>query len=88
MSLFAWLMLGLVIGYLGSLIMRSEPDRGALWSTGAGILGALLAGWLLAPLLSGSPVRGFFSATAVAISLLGAVVLVGLVNLLRLGRLR
>ena len=88
MSFFAWLMLGLVIGYLGSLIMRSDPDRGAPLSIGAGILGALLAGWLLAPILGASPERGFFSSTAVAISLLGAVIVVGLVNLLRLGRIR
>jgi uncharacterized membrane protein YeaQ/YmgE (transglycosylase-associated protein family) len=77
-----------VIGYLGSLIMRSEPDRGALLSTGAGIAGALLSAWLLSPLLGQSPDRGFFSATAVAIALLGAVLLVGLVNFLRHGRIR
>jgi uncharacterized membrane protein YeaQ/YmgE (transglycosylase-associated protein family) len=88
MSLLVWLILGVVIGYLGSLIMRSEPDRGAVLSTAAGILGALLAGWLLGPLLGGSPDRDFFSTTAVAISLLGAVLLVGLVNFLRLGRFR
>jgi uncharacterized membrane protein YeaQ/YmgE (transglycosylase-associated protein family) len=27
MSFFVWLILGVVIGYLGSLIMRSDPDR-------------------------------------------------------------
>jgi uncharacterized membrane protein YeaQ/YmgE (transglycosylase-associated protein family) len=88
MNFFVWLTLGVVIGYLGSLIMRSEPDRGAIVSTGAGILGALLSAWLLSPILGQSPERGFFSATAVAIALLGAVVLVGLVNLLRSGRIR
>lgn len=88
MNLFVWLTLGVVIGYLGSLIMRSEPDRGAVLTIAAGIAGALLAGWLLAPLLGGSPDRGFFTATAVAIALLGAVVVVGLVNFLRHGRIR
>lgn len=88
MSFFVWLILGVVIGYLGSLIMRSEPDQGAISTTAAGILGALLAGWLLGPLVGGSPERGFFSASAVAVSLLGAVVLVGLVNLLRYRRIR
>jgi len=86
MSFFVWLILGIVIGYLASLIMRCEGHRGTGVSTGAGILGALLAGWLLAPLLDGSPGHGLFSATAVAVSLLGAVVLIGLVNLLRDGR--
>lgn len=88
MNLVVWLLLGVVIGYLGSLIMRSEADRGAVLSTLAGILGALVAGRLLAPLVGGAPGRGFFSLSAVLVSLLGAVVLVGLVNLLRRGRIR
>lgn len=88
MSFLVWLLLGVVIGYLGSLIMRSEADRGAALGIAAGIGGALLAGRLLAPFLGAAPARGFFSLSAVFASLLGAVVLVGLVNLLRRGRLR
>mgnify|MGYP001550054496 CR=1 FL=1 len=88
MSLIVWLILGVVIGYLGSLIMRSDADRGAVLTTAAGILGALLAGRLLAPFLGGAPAKGYFSLSAVLVSLLGAVVLVGLVNLFRRGRIR
>jgi len=88
MSFFVWLIVGVVMGYLGSLIMRSQADRGIVLNTGAGIVGALLAGWLLGPLVGGSPGRAFFSTSAVAISLLGAVILVGLVNVLRYGRIR
>jgi uncharacterized membrane protein YeaQ/YmgE (transglycosylase-associated protein family) len=88
MSFYVWLTLGVVTGYLGSLMMQFEPKRDAVVTTGAGILGALLSGWLLSPLLSQSPDRGFFSATAVAIALLGAVVLVALVNFLRYRRIR
>jgi uncharacterized membrane protein YeaQ/YmgE (transglycosylase-associated protein family) len=88
MSFLVWLILGVMIGYLGSLIMRSEADRGALVSIGAGVLGALLAGRLLAPWVGGPPDRGFFSLSALLVSLLGAIALVGLVNLLRRGRLR
>jgi uncharacterized membrane protein YeaQ/YmgE (transglycosylase-associated protein family) len=88
MSFFVWLLLAVVIGYLASLIMRSDADRGAISSTAAGIIGALLAGRLLAPIVGGVPGRGFFSASAVTVSLLGALILVGLVNLLRRGQLR
>lgn len=88
MSLVVWLTLGVVIGYLGSLIMRSDADRGMLLSTAAGILGALLAGRLLGPVLGAAPGQEFFSTSAVIVSLLGAVILVGLVNLLRRGRIR
>lgn len=88
MSFFVWLIVGVVIGSLGSLIMRSDPDRGAVPSTLAGILGALLAGWLLAPILGEPSGRGFFTLSAVLVSLLGAVILVGLMNYLRCGRIR
>lgn len=88
MSFLVWLLLGVVIGYFGSLTMRSDADRGAIPSTVAGIIGALLAGRLLAPFLGGAPGQGFFSLSAVLVSLLGAVVLVGVVNLLRGGRIR
>jgi uncharacterized membrane protein YeaQ/YmgE (transglycosylase-associated protein family) len=87
MSIFIWLMVGVVIGSLGSLIMRCAADRGVVMRTLAGILGALLAGPLLAPLLGGTSSEGLLNLNALLVSLLGAVVLVGLVNLLRLGRI-
>jgi uncharacterized membrane protein YeaQ/YmgE (transglycosylase-associated protein family) len=86
MSIFVWLIVAIVIGWLGSLIMRCNADRSAILSTLAGILGALLAGPLLAPLLGGTSSEGLLNLNALLVSLLGAVVLVGLVNLLRLGR--
>ncbi|HEX5459398.1 MAG TPA: GlsB/YeaQ/YmgE family stress response membrane protein [Steroidobacteraceae bacterium] len=88
MSFLVWLILGMVIGYLGSLIMRSDPDRGTVASVAAGILGALLASRVLAPLVGSPPSQGFFSLGGLLVSLLGAVVLVGLVNLWRRGRIR
>ncbi len=88
MSFLLWLLLGVVIGCLGSFIMRPKADGGALLSATAGIAGALLAGRLLAPLVAAAPGQGFFSLSAVLVSLLGAIVLVGLVNLLRRGRIR
>ncbi len=86
MSIFVWLIVGIVIGSLGSLIMRCDADRSIVLSTLAGILGALLAGPLLAPLLGGTSSEGLLNLNALLVSLLGAVVLVGVVNLLRLGR--
>jgi uncharacterized membrane protein YeaQ/YmgE (transglycosylase-associated protein family) len=86
MSIFVWLIVGVVIGCLGSLIMRCDADPSAVLSTLAGIFGALLAG-ALAPLLGGASSEGLFDLNALLVSLLGAVVLVGLVNLLRLGRI-
>jgi uncharacterized membrane protein YeaQ/YmgE (transglycosylase-associated protein family) len=87
MSIFVWLMVAIVIGWLGSLIMRCNTDRCVGLSTLTGVLGALLAGPLLAPLLGGTSSEGLLNLNALPVALLGAVVLVGLVNLLRLGRI-
>ncbi len=86
MSFLVWLLLGVVIGYLGSLIMRSDADRGAILSTVAGILGALLAGRLLAPFVGGARARASSASAPCWSPFLGAVVLVGVVNVLRRGR--
>lgn len=88
MSFFVWVIVGVVVGSLGSLIMRCDADRGALPSTLAGILGALLAGWLVGPFLGDPAGRGFLTVSAVLVSLLGALVLVSLTNFLRCGRIR
>ena len=87
MSIIVWLVVGIVIGSLGGLIMRCGADCGVVLRTLAGILGALLAGPLLAPILGGTSNEGLLNINALVVSLLGAVVLVGLVNLWRLGRI-
>lgn len=68
--------------------MRSDADRETVVSIAAGVLGALLAGRLLAPLLGGGPDRGFLSATPLLASVFGAIAPAGLVNGLKGGRLR
>jgi uncharacterized membrane protein YeaQ/YmgE (transglycosylase-associated protein family) len=89
MSFLVWVIVGIVVGSLGSQVMRCDADRGTLLpGTLAGILGALLAGWLVGPFLDGSSGRGFLTLSAVLVSLLGALVLVGLTNFLRCGRIR
>jgi uncharacterized membrane protein YeaQ/YmgE (transglycosylase-associated protein family) len=88
MILSGWPLLGVVIGYPPALIMRSDADRGAALSTAAGILAALVAARLLVPVPRRRGWPGLFQPESDARSLLGAVVLVALVNLLRRGRIR
>jgi uncharacterized membrane protein YeaQ/YmgE (transglycosylase-associated protein family) len=54
-----------------------------------GIVGALLGGWLISPLLGvGTINQNSFSIGALAVSLVGAVMLLAIVNLLRRGSVR
>ena len=83
------IIIGGIIGWLASLIMRTDAQQGILLNIVVGIVGALLGGFLLAPLLGGGSITsGNFSIPNLLISLLGAVILLAIVNLVRRGSVR
>mgnify|MGYP003583970553 CR=1 FL=1 len=89
MELIVLLIVGGVIGWLASLIMRTDAQQGILLNIVVGIVGSVLAGLLLSPLLGAAPITsGVISLTSIIISLLGAVALLAVVNLLRRGSVR
>ncbi len=89
MNLIIWLIVGGIIGWIASMIMRTDGQQGIILNVVVGIIGALLAGWLLTPLLgSGTINQNDFSLSGLLVSLLGAVVLLGIVNLVRRGSVR
>jgi uncharacterized membrane protein YeaQ/YmgE (transglycosylase-associated protein family) len=89
MNFILWLIVGGIIGWIASMVMRTDAQQGILLNIVVGIIGALLAGWLITPLVGGSTInQGNFSLSGLLISLLGAIVLLALVNLFRRGRVR
>lgn len=85
----AWLIVGGIIGWLASTIMRTDAEQGTLLNIIVGIVGAILAGLVLTPLLGiGTVNESSFSLPALVVSLLGAVVLLAVVNLFRQGTVR
>lgn len=79
-----WLILGGVIGWVASLIMATDAQQGMFLNVVVGIVGALLGGWLIAPLVgSGTINQSDFSLLGVGVSLLGAVALLAIVRMLR-----
>ncbi len=84
-----WIVLGGIIGWLASKVMRTDAQQGVILNVVVGIVGALLGGWLLSPLFGmGSLSQGNFSLPALFIAFLGAVILLGIVNLIRRGSVR
>jgi uncharacterized membrane protein YeaQ/YmgE (transglycosylase-associated protein family) len=84
-----WLILGAFVGWLASRIMGTDAQQGAVLNIVVGVVGAFLAGYLLTPLFGvGTINSGNFSLPALLISLLGAIVLLGVVNLFRRGTVR
>ena len=88
-NLIVWLVVGGLIGWVASLMMRTDAQQGVFLNVIVGIIGAALAGFIISPLL-GIPTinQNTFSVGALLVSLLGAVVLLAVVNLFRRGRVR
>ena len=86
MNFIIWLIVGAVIGYIASRIMGTNSQQGLLLDIVVGVVGALLAGWFLSPLLGvGTINQNDFSLPALLVSLVGAVVLLAIVRLFRRG---
>ncbi|MFN3333806.1 MAG: GlsB/YeaQ/YmgE family stress response membrane protein [Caldilinea sp.] len=88
-NFFVWIILGGIIGWVASMIMRTNAQQGILMNVVVGIVGAFLAGWFLTPFLGiGTINQTDFSIPALLVSLGGAIILLGIVNLFRRGRVR
>jgi uncharacterized membrane protein YeaQ/YmgE (transglycosylase-associated protein family) len=84
MGFILWLIVGGIVGWLASIIMKTNAQQGILLNIVVGIVGAALGGLLL----GGSINTGIVSLRSLAVSLLGAVVLLALINLVRRGQVR
>jgi uncharacterized membrane protein YeaQ/YmgE (transglycosylase-associated protein family) len=89
MNLIIWLVLGGVVGWLASLIMRTDGQQGIVLNVVVGVVGAFLAGWFISPLVGlGTINQNNFSLASVLVSLIGAVILLAVVNQFRRGSVR
>jgi uncharacterized membrane protein YeaQ/YmgE (transglycosylase-associated protein family) len=89
MNFIIWLVVGGLIGWVASMLMRTDGQQGIILNIVVGIVGAFLGGWLLAPMLGvGTINQSDFSVGSLAVSLVGAVILLAIVNLVRRGRVR
>ena len=84
MTFILWIVIGGVLGWLASIVMKTNAEQGMLLNIIVGIVGAFLGGLLLAPLFgTGTINQGDFSIASMLVSLVGAVVLLAIVNFFR-----
>jgi uncharacterized membrane protein YeaQ/YmgE (transglycosylase-associated protein family) len=88
MGILVWLIVGGVVGWLASIIMRTDAQQGILLNVIVGIVGALLAGFVVSPMLGVGTINEGISLATFLVSLVGAVILLAIVNLFRRGRVR
>ena len=84
-----WIIVGGVLGWVASMMMRTDAQQGTLMNIVVGIVGAFIAGLVLTPLFGIATInQNVFSIQAMLVSLLGAVILLAVVNFFRRGALR
>lgn len=85
MGIILWLVVGGIIGWLASMIMRTDAQQGILLNIVVGIVGAFIGGLIFS---GGSINNSGLTLTSFLVSLVGAVILLAIVNLVRRGSVR
>jgi len=84
-----WLILGGIIGWLASLVMKTDQQQGIFLNIVVGIVGAMIGGLVISPLLGAGTInQNDFSIAGLIVSFIGAIILLAIVNLVRRGRVR
>ncbi len=89
MNFILWQIIGGLLGWVASIIMHTNAQQGIFLNIVVGIVGAMVAGFLLTPLLGiGTINQNNLSLPALFVSLIGAIILLAIVNLFRRGAAR
>jgi uncharacterized membrane protein YeaQ/YmgE (transglycosylase-associated protein family) len=85
LNLIIWLVIGGIVGWLASLVMRTDAQQGVLLNIVVGIVGAFIGGLILGRgTINDTPLN----LTSFLVSLVGAIILLAIVSLFRRGSLR
>lgn len=87
MTVIGWIVLGAIGGWIGGLLVKGDEGLGVIGHIVLGIVGAALAGWVVTLLTKEDPLDGVFDISSLLTAIVGAVVLVILVNMIQ-GRSR
>ena len=82
------LIVGGIAGWLASLLMKRDASMGMFLNIVVGCVGSVIGNAIAGPLLGISGSVQEFSLTGLLVAVLGASVLLGIVNLIKRGRLR
>ena len=82
------LIVGGVAGWLASMVMNRDASMGIFWNIVVGCVGSIVGNMIVGPLLGISGSVQEFSITGLIVAVVGAVVLLGVMNLIQRGRVR
>ncbi len=90
MAFILWLVIGGILGWLASIVMRTDGQQGIILNVVVGIVGSFLGGLLLGPLFGAPGINSgdMLAPMNLLVAFLGAVILLAIVNLVRRGSVR
>lgn len=80
MSIIVWLVMGGLVGWIASMIMGTNAQQGIILNVVVGIVGALIGGWLIGPLIGAGSINDGISIMSFIVSLIGAVILLTILS--------
>jgi uncharacterized membrane protein YeaQ/YmgE (transglycosylase-associated protein family) len=83
MGIIVWLIVGGIVGWLASLVMRTDAQQGILLNVVVGIVGSVIASFIF-----GGGINQVITIQTFLYSLIGAIILLAIVNLVRRGSVR
>jgi uncharacterized membrane protein YeaQ/YmgE (transglycosylase-associated protein family) len=78
MGIILWIVFGALVGWISSLIMKTDSQQGAILNVVIGVIGAVIGGWLMNT-FGESGVTGF-NLYSFLVALLGAVILIAVMR--------
>lgn len=81
MGIILWIVFGGIVGWVASLIMKTDNQQGMVLNVVVGIIGAVIGGWIMS-MLGGSDINGF-NLYSFLVALLGAVIVIAIVKAIR-----
>lgn len=86
MGILIWLLVGGLVGWVASLIMKTDGSQGIILNVVVGIVGAFIAGFFISPLVGVPTInQDALNVGSILVSLVGAIILIGIVKLIRGG---
>ena len=81
MGILLWIVFWAIVGWVASLIMKTDGQQGIILNIVIGIIGALIGGWLMS--VVGETGTTGFNLYSFLVALLGSVVLIAFLKMVR-----
>ena len=87
MGILTWIIVGGLAGWIASIIMKDNKSLGLIGNIIVGVIGSFIGGAVIS-LITGNSIGMSFSFTSLLVAILGAIILLAIINLIKRGSAR